>query len=148
MNLTLIASVNNKFNFENPINLDYFNKHLAQKTIVTDLKTLKKMQTLLKNQRVIVVTNSLEQLPSDVLVFDTIEKLIDKLNNVREEVFVIGNSELYNQLFPYSNKMYLIHTDDQIKIKHSFFEQLNGNWRDNLLFETDKFKIIEYRRSK
>ena len=158
MKLTIIAAVgknfelgcNNQLIWKIPGDLQFFKRVTMNKTIVMGSKTYNSIPEQLPDRRHIVLSNSNIQMPEGVLVFNNFAGLLKKLKNVDEEVFIIGGYSIYKQFFPYVNKMYITHIDEESDDADVYFPNFNKeDWESILIFENDndiKFKIVEYRR--
>ena len=113
--ISLIAAIgpNNELGKDNHLlyhiseDLKFFKKETTGKKIILGRKTLESLPGLLPNRKHLVLTH--QDLPENenLIVFHNIEDLLKYINNLDEEVMVIGGAEIYKQFLPYANKLIL-----------------------------------------
>ena len=119
--LSIIAAIgkNNELGYKDkmpwhlPDDLKRFRRITTGHTLIMGRKTFESLPRILPERKHIVITRNssykvknIEDGDPQVLVLHSIEKLLETLNP-DEEYFVIGGGEIYRQLLPYSDKMYL-----------------------------------------
>ncbi|SFD05946.1 dihydrofolate reductase [Clostridium uliginosum] len=89
--------------------LKRFKEITTGKTMIMGRKTFESLPGVLPNRHHIILTRDQSfNVDSDqVTVVNNFNYLIDKYSKIEEEVFVIGGGEIYNQILPYANKLYL-----------------------------------------
>lgn len=120
--LTIIAAVaknnvigkDNKLLWHLPEDLKRFKKITTGHTIIMGRKTFQSLPKILSDRYHIVITrNKTFKVEDDrVTVINSIEELIPLLKD-DEEYFVIGGEEIYKQLLPYAEKMYITAVNDE-----------------------------------
>lgn len=113
---TIIAAVSknnaigkdNKLLWHLPEDLKRFKKITTGHTIIMGRKTFESLPKVLPDRHHIVITRNKSFKVEDnrVTVVNSIEDLLDLLKK-NEEYFVIGGAEVYKQLLPYVEKIYL-----------------------------------------
>ncbi len=124
-----------------PQELKYFRSRTLNKPIIMGRKTFNSIGKPLKNRANIVLTKNLnvhldEQLPEDTSLHfctDLAEglKLADDLATQLGvyEIVIIGGGSIYQQILPFSHKIYLSKIDMQVQDADTFFPELGDNWQ-------------------
>lgn len=113
------------------------------KTIIMGRKTFESLPGLLPNRFHVVLSNKNFVIKSpNVLVANSLGKVIDLAIKSNEESFVIGGASIYEQFMPYADRLYItkIHELFEGDIK---FPSIKGAWdmvySPKLLVEGDKY---------
>lgn len=158
MNLTIIVAVSNDFvigvDGELPWHLTddlkFFKKTTTGHPVIMGRKTFESIGKPLPNRDNFVISHDTDFQPEGVTVINHIGKVF---NLGDEEIFVIGGSTIYEQLFPIVNKVYLTKVD--VDIDDIFATRLYGFFPNEweLVNEIGSykndgvdFKILEYKR--
>jgi dihydrofolate reductase len=131
--ITIIAAVaknnaigkDNKLLWHLPEDLKRFKKITTGHTIIMGRKTFESLPKVLPDRHHIVITRNKSFKVEDnrVTVVNSIEDLLDLLKK-SEEYFVIGGAEVYKQLLPYVEKIYLTSIDKEFNAD-VFFPDIN-----------------------
>ena len=159
MGLTIIVAVSNDFvigvdgklPWKLSDDLKFFKETTSGHPIIMGRKTFESIGKQLPNRDNYVLSYDDNFKPDGVTVINDIKKIFNLIND--KEVFIIGGSTIYEQLFPLVNKVYL--TKVNIDIDDIFATRLYGfipsDW-DLVevigLYENNgiTFKISEYKR--
>ena len=89
--------------------LKRFKEITSGHTIIMGRKTFESLPKVLPNRHHIVITRdkSFKVDSPDVEVINDISSIINRFENSKEEVFIIGGGEIYKALLPNSDKIYL-----------------------------------------
>src|SRR5699024_3805978 len=91
-----------------PNDLQYFKKKTVGNTIVMGRKTFESLGRVLPNRKHIILTRSNESFPDEVIVVHNINDILRYAEeNIDEELFVIGGGEIFKQIVPFVDKMYI-----------------------------------------
>ena len=135
--------LNNNLIWHLPGDLKFFKENTINKSIVMGLNTFKSLPNLLKNRNHIVITHqNIDN--SNITVVHSIEELFKYLEQIDDDVYVIGGSSIYRELIPYANKMLLTH----IEASHEadvFFPQIDENNWDKELIKENEDNGIKYK---
>lgn len=138
--LTIIAAIgkNNELGYKNkmlwylPDDLKRFRKITTGHTLIMGRKTFESLPKLLPERRHIIITRNssyqvktIARTDSPVIIFHSIEEMLKSLKP-EEEYFVIGGGELYRQLLPYSEKIYLTIVKKEFTAD-TFFPEIDYN---------------------
>ncbi|MBN1053545.1 MULTISPECIES: dihydrofolate reductase [unclassified Clostridium] len=108
--------------------LKRFKEITSGKTIVMGRKTFESLPGVLPNRKHIILTRDKNfKVNSECveIIYD-FDKLLNKYKNSDDEVFIIGGGEIYKQLLPYSNKLYLTKINKDFD-GDTYFPQINYN---------------------
>lgn len=103
-----VIGSNNQMPWHLPNDLRFFKETTTGNTIVMGRKTFESIGRVLPNRKHIVITKSTTDFPNEVEVVHDIETIV-KLSedNNEEELFVIGGGNIFKQLLPYADKLYV-----------------------------------------
>ncbi len=113
----LIGS-NNDLPWRLPADLQYFKQKTLNKTILMGRKTCQSLPFVLPKRRNIVLTRNTA---FERKGFDVIHTLED-IQNMQNEIMVIGGAMIYKLLMPYANKLLITH------IHHKFTGDTYFDW--------------------
>ena len=88
-----------------PADMKYFRKMTMGKPIIMGRRTYDSIGRSLSGRQNIVVTRNKNFVASGCVVVHTIEEALEVANG--EEVMIIGGAQLYMQLLPRANRIYL-----------------------------------------
>ena len=98
-----------------PRDLKFFKEKTTGHTIVMGRKTFESIGRVLPNRKHIVITRDGSNLPEEVEVIDDINKVIDLAMETDEEIFVIGGGNIFKQLLPYADRLYVTYIDESFE---------------------------------
>lgn len=155
--ITIIAAIgkNNELGINNHLlwNLKEDMKFFKEKTInhkvVMGLNTYNSISKPLPNRENIVLSSTIQNLPKEVKQYTNINKLTKYLQNINEEVFIIGGASLYNHFISIADKMYITQIEDT-KEADTYFPKINKEeWNIKIIKEVEeevKYKFILFER--
>lgn len=136
--LSIIAAVarnnalgkDNKMPWHLPNDLKRFRKITNGHTIIMGRKTFLSLPNLLPNRYHIVLTRdkSFQTKAPNVKIVHSIAELMEIIDK-QEENFVIGGAEIYAQLLPFTQKLYLTVIDKEFAADTFFPEVDYSQWR-------------------
>lgn len=160
MSYSIIAAIgkNNELGKDNDLiwhlkgDLKFFKETTTGKKIIMGRRTFLSLPKMLPNRHHIVLSSH-NDFPSEVEVYKSIKELLNKYDNIDEEIFIIGGSSIYKEFIELSSKMYLTHIDDECKDADVFFPNFNKEDYDiELLLENEedgiKYKHVLYNKKK
>lgn len=160
--LTIIAAVakNNAIGKDNkllwylPEDLKRFKEITTGHTIIMGRKTFQSLPKILPDRHHIVITRNKKFSVEDnrVTVINSIEELLALLKK-DEEYFVIGGADIYNQLLPYAEKMYVTILNDEFdgdvffpKIDHRVWRIVDNDKQMKNNKTSSSYKFITFKR--
>ena len=129
--------------------LKRFKEITSGKKIIMGRKTFESLPGVLPNRKHIIVTRDENyKVDSDnVTIVHDLNPLIDKYKNCDDEVFIIGGAEIYKQVLPYADKLYLTKVNNPFD-GDTFFPEINyDNFKVEYTSEefTDEKSGIKYK---
>jgi len=135
--LSMIAAVaknraigkGNQLPWHLPNDLRRFRQITTGHTIIMGRKTFESLPGILPDRHHIVITRNQSFKPEDdrVTVVHSVDELLGLINK-EEEAFVIGGAEVYSQLLPYAEKLYLTAVDREFEADAFFPELDSSQW--------------------
>ena len=98
---------NNKLLWHLPEDLKNFKEITTGKTIIMGRKTFESIGRVLPNRRNIILTRQAGKIIDGGEVFHSLEEVVNLFENTNEEVFIIGGADLYNEMMPKFDKLYI-----------------------------------------
>jgi len=98
----------------------------SNKKMIMGRKTFESLPGILPNREHIVVTRDENfKVDSDkVKIVHDLNSLLEKYSKCEDEIFVIGGAEIYKQLLPYTQKIYLTKIDATFE-GDTYFPEIN-----------------------
>lgn len=159
-NITMIAAVgknlelgkDNELLWRIPEDLQFFKQQTLGKKIVMGKKTLDSLPGLLPKRTHIVLTHQEVEPSERLMVFHDIQDLKKYLEQLREEVMIIGGAQIYQQFIDDADKLVLTEIDGE-KEADVYFPSFDKNeWNQEVLCEHQhediKYKHLVYTRKK
>ena len=117
MKLTAVAAISKNFvigkdnslPWNIPEDLKRFKKLTTGSPIVMGRKTFESIGRPLPNRKNIILTQKGFKSIHDIKVFNALKDFLKFCENLDDEVFVIGGSEIYKALEPYCTKLVITH---------------------------------------
>ena len=108
--------------------LKRFKEITTGKTMIMGRKTFESLPGILPNRKHVILTRDKNfNVNSDsVIIFNDFNDLIEKYSKCEEEVFVIGGGEIYKQMLPYADKLYLTKINKDFS-GDTYFPEFNEN---------------------
>jgi dihydrofolate reductase len=125
--------------FRIPEDIRRFKELTTNHTIIMGRKTFESLPNVLPNRHHIVITRNLKykKTSKQVSIINNLDEAMIKLfQDLDEEIFVIGGSEIYKQFLPYCNRIYLtlVHTICEADTFFDFNSKFNkfnlSKWSD------------------
>ncbi|MFW2490881.1 dihydrofolate reductase [Clostridium chromiireducens] len=128
--------------------LKRFKKITSNKKMIMGRKTFESLPGVLPNREHIVVTRDENyNVNSDqVTIIHDLNLLLEKYLNCEDEIFVIGGAEIYKQLLPYAQKLYLTKIGTSFD-GDTYFPEVNyNNYKTEYISEqlTDEKNGLNY----
>lgn len=143
MDRNRLIGANNAMPWHLPNDLAYFMRTTKGHTVMMGRKTFESLnRTPLKNRHNIVITRDREYLAEGCTVMHSLEEAIEACGD--EEVFVIGGAQIYEQAYPYADKLYITQINHAFK-GDSWFPQFDlSDWtlissREGTVDERNKY---------
>lgn len=103
-----VIGFHNKMPWHLPNDLKFFKEKTTGHTIVMGRKTFESLGRVLPNRKHIVVSRSNLDLPNEVEIIHDIDSIMTLAEqNKAEELFVIGGGNIFRQILPYADRLYV-----------------------------------------
>jgi dihydrofolate reductase len=106
--------------------LKRFKRITTSKKMIMGRKTFQSLPGVLPNREHIIVTRDkdFKVYSNQVTIINDLNSLLAKYSKCEEEIFVIGGAEIYTQVLPYTQKLYLTKVDDAFE-GDTYFPEIN-----------------------
>ncbi|CAI6279150.1 dihydrofolate reductase [Bacillus subtilis] len=111
-----------------PNDLAYFKKVTSGHSIIMGRKTFESIGRPLPNRKNIVVTSAPASEFPGCTVVSSLKDVLDICSG-SEECFVIGGAQLYTDLFPYADRLYMTKIHHEFEGDRHFPEFDESNWK-------------------
>lgn len=128
-----VIGINNRLPWDLPGDLKFFRETTLGKAIIMGRKTFESLGRPLPKRRNIVLSRQSGFRPTGAEVFEDLDRALEVIGadvGERDEVFVIGGSEIYAYALPYLDRIYLteIERDFEGDAKFPDFDR-ERSWR-------------------
>ncbi|HLS61684.1 MAG TPA: dihydrofolate reductase [Virgibacillus sp.] len=130
MDRNRVIGFENEMPWHLPKDLAYFKEKTIGNSIIMGRKTFDSIGRVLPKRNNIVLTRSKDEFPEGVTVINDVE-LIQQWAAAYpdEEYFVIGGGDLFEQILPYADRMYITEIDEAFKGDTYFPEFSKTDWQ-------------------
>ena len=105
---TRAIGLGNELLFRISDDLKRFKQLTTGHTIIMGRKTYESIGRPLPNRTNIVITRNLDFKPEGIVVAHSLEEALNEANKIeKEEIFIIGGGEIYNQAISQADRLYL-----------------------------------------
>ena len=149
-NISLIAAIgknkelgkNNELIWHIKEDLKFFKNQTINKNIVMGINTFNSLPKLLPQRKHIILTHQEVPVSSNVMIFHELKKLLEYIENNKNEFMIIGGASIYRQFLEYAKKMYLtqIKAIDR-KADVYFPDFLENEWNVDCLYKGEENNI-------
>ncbi|WP_176215163.1 dihydrofolate reductase [Cytobacillus gottheilii] len=117
-----------------PNDLKRFKEMTQNNYVVMGRRTLESLPSVLSNRHNIILTrNKNYKSPTGTFVYHSLEEVIEKYHNHnadKQELWIIGGSEIYNQAMQYADKLYITRIEHQFEHADTYFPKIDlSQWR-------------------
>lgn len=107
-----VIGLKNDLPWRLPKDLRFFKEKTTGNTIIMGRKTYESMGGALPNRRNIVMTSSEKPFPENIRIIRDLNSIREwEKENSNEEVFVIGGGNVFKQVLPFAERMYITWID-------------------------------------
>lgn len=113
-----------------PNDLKFFKQKTTGNTIIMGRKTFEAIGRALPNRRNVVISNQGNQFPEGIDVIRDTQIILDWNNqHPDDEFFVIGGGNIFKQILPHANRMYITLINDVFQGDTYFPEFTEADWQ-------------------
>lgn len=142
-----VIGKNQRMPWNIPEEFNLFQEITKDAVIIMGRKTYEVIGRGMLNRKNIVLSRTKSSLPG-VEVCSTIAESIIKAKSYGQNIFVIGGAQIYRQIFPFADKMYLSYLKKEYA-GDTYFPKFN---KEDWLVESKKdyteFELVVYHRKK
>lgn len=140
---------NNQLLFHIKEDMQFFRTKTEGHKVIMGHKTWDSLPNKLKNRENIVLSRHNFSGPDQIIHNQT--EIIEKYQDSKEEIFIIGGGAVYMQFLPYANNLYLTEVDTKVSDATTFFPEFNHTKYDKIILKSGtendlKYTINQYRR--
>lgn len=114
----------NKLMWHIPEDLKNFKEITTGKKIVMGRKTFESIGRKLPNRENIIISRNLDEeyaKEKGITIYNNIEDVIEKYGEITEEIFILGGSQIYSELLPFCDKLYISYIDYENENADAYF---------------------------
>jgi len=149
---------NNEIRKENKLlwhiktDLKFFKEKTNGHPIFMGEKTFFSLPGILPNRKHIILTNHFDlDLPDEVEIYYSKEKLLDDIYQSNQDHFCIGGGQIYKEFMPHAEEMFLTHIEASDRNADTYFPEINDNeWITTELSSGEEksiqYKMLAYKR--
>lgn len=132
-----VIGANGNIPWHLPEDLKYFQRNTLHKPVIMGRKTYESIGRPLRDRINIVVTRQEDWSPAGVFTVQDLSTAITTADAIMpgKEIMVAGGGEIYTELLPYANKVYLTEVDMEVE-GDTFFPKLDPNKWEEVSRET------------
>ncbi|MEH7109445.1 dihydrofolate reductase [Bacillus sp. JJ1764] len=123
-----------------PEDLKFFKRVTMGHPIAMGRKTHESIGRILPGRENMVITRQAELECEGCTVFHSIEEFLTASKGREDEIFVIGGAEIFKELFPYADRLYITKIHEKFD-GDTFFPEFN--WEEWKLISSEKGKTDE-----
>jgi dihydrofolate reductase len=113
MDRNRVIGYNNDLPWKLPKDLKFFKELTTNHSVIMGRKTFESMGRPLPNRENIVLTRDKSFNPPNCQVIYSVETILDwNKNQPDKEWFVIGGGNIFNQILPHADRMYMTYIDE------------------------------------
>lgn len=149
--ISMIASVgkNNELGKNNGLvwrisaDMKYFKNTTMGHKVIMGYNTYKSLPGDLPGREIIVLSK--KKVEGNVETVYSVDEVLNKYLNSKEEIFICGGASVYNQFIQYADKIYLTEIMDTDSEADAFFPIFNKREYNKKILDTGEDKGIKYK---
>jgi len=119
-----VIGKDNRIPWRLPADLAYFKKVTTGHTVIMGRKTFESIGKPLPNRRNVIISGNRNYSVDDCMVCHSIEDALKLSLNNNEEIFVIGGANVYCELLPYAQRLYITSVEEDFE-GDTFFPEID-----------------------
>ncbi|PMC39245.1 dihydrofolate reductase [Bacillus sp. UMB0899] len=112
-----------------PQDLAYFKKVTMNHKIVMGRKTFESIGRPLPGRENIIVTRDKTYTQKGCTILHSIEEIIELSSHSKDELFVIGGAEIFKEILPVSDRLYITEIDHEFEGDTYFPDRNHSEWK-------------------
>src|SRR3990167_1951389 len=107
-----------------PADQKYLKEITTLHSVIMGRKTFESIGRPLPNRRNIVISRDVKYKKEGIEVAQSLAGALDLIKDTNEEIFIIGGAEIYKQIMPIADKLYITHIEAEEKDADVFFPEI------------------------
>ena len=128
-----VIGLNNQMPWHLPADLAWFKKNTLNKPVIMGRKTFESIGRPLPNRHNIVISRQIESIDNKISNVSWVKSIDEAISLAQEqqpdEVFIIGGGNIYQQVLPLIERLYLTHIDAELQGDTYFPDYLPEQWQ-------------------
>lgn len=128
-----VIGLNNQMPWHLPADLAWFKKNTLNKPVIMGRKTFESIGRPLPNRHNIVISRRIESIDNKISNVSWVKSIDEAISLAQEqqpdEVFIIGGGNIYQQILPLIDFLYLTHIDAELQGDTYFPDYLPEQWQ-------------------
>ena len=109
-----------------PDELKRFREITTGHPIIMGRKTYESIGRPLPGRINVILTRDQTYTAGGCVIMHSVEEVLEKYGNSKEELFIIGGGEIFEELFPFSDRLYITLLDEEFK-GDTYFPEFDAN---------------------
>jgi len=133
-----IIGKNNDMPWHLPADLAHFKRVTMGKPVIMGRRTYESIGFPLPGRKNVVITRNADYPPEGIVVVDSIEAALSEVSDA-DEVMIIGGGQLYREMLPHADRLYLTQIQADIEGDTEFPDYTVFEWDeiDREVYEAD-----------
>jgi len=121
-----------------PADLAHFKRVTMGKPVIMGRRTYESIGFPLPGRKNVVITRNADYAPEGIVIVDSIEAALSEVGDAGE-VMIIGGGQLYREMLPYADRLYLTQIQADIEGDTEFPDYTVFEWKeiDREVYEAD-----------
>ena len=128
MDKNRVMGIDNRLPWRLPADVKFFKEVTMGHPVVMGRKTYDSIGKPLPGRENIILTRNVDYQPEGCKVIHTVEESIEYMKNKNDEVFVIGGAQLFKELFPVADRLYITEIHHEFEGDTFFPEFEESEW--------------------
>ena len=128
-----VIGLNNQMPWHLPADLAWFKKNTLNKPVIMGRKTFESIGRPLPNRHNIVISRQIESSDNKISNVSWVKSIDEAISLAQaqqpDEVFIIGGGNIYQQVLPLIDRLYLTHIDAELQGDTYFPDYLPEQWQ-------------------
>ena len=128
-----VIGLNNQMPWHLPADLAWFKKNTLNKPVIMGRKTFESIGRPLPNRHNIVISRQIEPIDNKISNVSWVKSIDEAISLAQaqqpDEVFIIGGGNIYQQVLPLIDRLYLTHIDAELQGDTYFPDYLPEQWQ-------------------
>ena len=128
-----VIGLNNQMPWYLPADLAWFKKNTLNKPVIMGRKTFESIGRPLPNRHNIVISRQIESIDNKISNVSWVKSIDEAISLAQkqqpDEVFIIGGGNIYQQVLPLIERLYLTHIDAELQGDTYFPDYLSEQWQ-------------------